>query len=157
MFSKASVIAILFLQCVSYGLSIPQYSAPRPNLSAPITERDSPGKDIPRAVKIPVLTLRNTNSDGLPQDENSKRAASNFKHPGVFLDSEQLDFIKSNVNSGAQPWKEAYDSMLSSPLGSTTRTAKPTSTVECGPTSKPDHGCSDEKQDALAAYTMSLA
>lgn len=157
MFSKASVVAILFLQCVSYGLSIPQFSAPRPNLSAPITERDSPGKDIPRAVKIPVLTLRNTNSDGLPQDENSKRAASNFKHPGVFLDSEQLDFIKSNVNSGAQPWKEAYDSMLSSPLGSTTRTAKPTSTVECGPTSKPDHGCSDEKQDALAAYTMSLA
>lgn len=83
--------------------------------------------------------------------------ASGFKHPGVFLDNEQLDFIESMVNSGAQPWKEAYDSMLSSPLGSTTRTAKPIPTVECGPTSKPDHGCSDEKQDAIAAYTISLA
>lgn len=157
MFSKASVIAILFLQCISYCFSIPQYSAPRPNLWTPITERETPRKDIPRAVEISALTLRNTILDGLPQDENSKRAASNFKHPGVFLDSEQLDFIKSKVNSGAQPWKEAYDSMLSSPLGSTTRTAKPTSTVECGPTSNPDHGCSDEKLDALSAYTMSLA
>ena len=85
------------------------------------------------------------------------RAPTSFKHPGVFLDLEQLDFIKSKVNAGAQPWTEAYNSMLSSPLGSLTRTAHPTPTVECGPTSTPDIGCSDERQDALAAYTMSLA
>lgn len=157
MFFKISVIAIASSQCASFGLSIPQYSAPPSTLSAPITLRDASGNNIPRAAKITVPALRNVNSDELPQLANLKRAASSFKHPGVFLDSEQLDFIKSMVNSEAQPWKKAYDSMLSSPLGSTTRTAKPTSTVECGPTSKPDHGCSDEKQDALAAYTMSLA
>lgn len=157
MYSKASVIAILVSQCISFVLSIPQYSTPRPKLLAPITARNAPDNDSQRTAKTPFFALRNTNSDDLPRGGNSKRAASSFKHPGVFLDREQLDFIKSMVNSGAQPWKDAYDSMLSSPLGTTTRTAKPTSTVECGPTSKPDHGCSDEKQDALAAYTMSLA
>ncbi len=85
------------------------------------------------------------------------RAPSSFKHPGVFLDIEQLDFIKSKVNSGAQPWTDAYNAMLSSPFGSTTRSANPTATVECGPTSTPDNGCSEERQDAIAAYTMSLA
>lgn len=157
MFFKASVIAIVFSQCASFGLSIPQYSALRPTLSALISLRDASSNNYPRAAKITVSTLRNVNSDELEPVENLTRVASSFKHPGVFLDSKQLDFIKSMVNSEAQPWKEAYDSMLSSPLGSTTREAKPTSTVECGPTSKPDHGCSDEKQDALAAYTMSLA
>lgn len=157
MLFKISVIAIAFSQCLSFSLSIPQYSAPRPTFSALITLRDVAGNNIPRATKIIVPTLRNVNSDKWPQFENLKREAYSFKHPGVFLDREQLEFIKSMVNSEAQPWREAYDSMLSSPLGSTTRTAKPTSTVECGPTSKPDHGCSDEKQDALAAYTMYLA
>lgn len=85
------------------------------------------------------------------------RAPASFKHPGVFLDIEQLDFIKSKVNSGAQPWTNAYNAMLSSNLGSTTRAANPTATVECGPTSTPDNGCTEERTDALAAYTMSLA
>jgi hypothetical protein len=30
-------------------------------------------------------------------------------------------------------------------------------TKQCGPTSTPDIGCSDERQDAIAAYTMALA
>ncbi len=47
--------------------------------------------------------------------------------------------------------------MLSDPLASLIRSPSPTSTVECGPTSTPDLGCSDETSDALAAYAMSLA
>ena len=47
--------------------------------------------------------------------------------------------------------------MLSSPLASLSRNPKPTKTVECGPTSTPNHGCTDEREDALAAYAMSLA
>ena len=97
---------------------------------------------------------------GAPLEDSSviqARAPASFKHPGVFLDVEQLDFIKSKVNSGAQPWTNAYNAMLSSSLGSTTRAANPTATVECGPTSTPDNGCTEERTDALAAYTMSLA
>ena len=85
------------------------------------------------------------------------RAPATFTHPGVLLDSAQLNFIKSKVNSGAQPWTDAYHDMLDSSLGSLTRTPSPSATVECGPTSTPNNGCTEERQDALAAYAMSLA
>ena len=87
----------------------------------------------------------------------SARAPATFAHPGVLLDAAQLNFIRSKVNSGAQPWTQAYQSMLSDPLASLSRTASPTATVECGPTSTPNIGCTSEREDALAAYAMSLA
>lgn len=85
------------------------------------------------------------------------RAPATFTHPGVLVDKAQLDFVKSKVQSGAQPWTDAYNSMLSSNLGSLTRTPSPVATVECGPTSTPNVGCTAERQDALAAYAMCLA
>ena len=87
------------------------------------------------------------------------RAPTKFVHPGVFLNTAQLDFIKSKVNSGAQPWTDGYKKMLDSSLGSFTliQPPKPRATVECGEAPKPDYGCSDESRDALAAYVMSLA
>ncbi|THU98857.1 chondroitin AC/alginate lyase [Dendrothele bispora CBS 962.96] len=87
----------------------------------------------------------------------SSRAPATFKHPGVLIDREQLDFIKGKVQSGAQPWTDAYNAMLSDPLASLSRTPSPTTTVQCGPTSTPNIGCTDEREDALAAYAMSLA
>lgn len=50
-----------------------------------------------------------------------------------------------------------YNDMLSSSSKSLTRSASPTTTVECGPTSMLNNGCSEEREDALAAYAMSLA
>jgi len=47
--------------------------------------------------------------------------------------------------------------MLSDSLASLSRNPSPTATVQCGPTSTPDIGCTAERQDALAAYAMSLA
>lgn len=85
------------------------------------------------------------------------RALATFTHPGVLLNSAQLNLIKSNVNSGAQPWTDAYHDMLHSSLGSLTRKPSPFATVECGPTSTPNTGCTEETRDALAAYAMSLA
>ena len=85
------------------------------------------------------------------------RAPSTFKHPGVLVDKDQLDFIKAKVAANAEPWKSAYDAMLSDSLASRTRTPSPRATVECGPTSTPNLGCSDERQDALAAYANALA
>ena len=85
------------------------------------------------------------------------KAPTNFIHPGVFLNAAQLNFIKSKINSDAQPWTNDYNKMLGTSFGSLTRAASPTATVECGPSSTPDNGCSDEKEDALAAYAMSLA
>lgn len=98
--------------------------------------------------------------DSSPVEDSSPlqvRAPSSFKHPGVVLDKEQLDFVKGKVNGNEQPWTDAYNNMLSSKYASTTRTPKPTDTVECGPTTVPDKGCTDEREDAIAAYTLSLA
>ncbi|UZJ29199.1 alginate lyase family protein [Streptomyces endophytica] len=87
----------------------------------------------------------------------SAAAPATFTHPGVLVGTRQLDYVRSKVNSGAQPWKSAFDAMMASPYASLSRAPKPRATVECGPYSKPNHGCTDEREDALAAYTLSLA
>ncbi|GIG03133.1 alginate lyase family protein [Catellatospora citrea] len=69
----------------------------------------------------------------------------------------QLDFVRARVNAGQQPWKTAYDQMSASDYASLSRTPKPRAVVECGPVSKPNFGCTDERQDAIAAYTDALA
>ncbi|ETK30569.1 alginate lyase family protein [Microbispora sp. ATCC PTA-5024] len=84
-------------------------------------------------------------------------APAAFTHPGVLVGRAQLDFVRSKVNAGAQPWKAAYDQMMASSLASLSRTPKPRAVVECGSYSNPNYGCTDERQDALAAYTLALA
>ncbi|MDP4502424.1 alginate lyase family protein [Nonomuraea turcica] len=86
----------------------------------------------------------------------ARSAPAAFAHPGVLVSRAQLDFVRSKVNAGAQPWKAAYDQMLASSLASLSRTPKPRAVVECGSYSNPNYGCTDERQDALAAYTDAL-
>ncbi|TWP50496.1 hypothetical protein FKR81_20185 [Lentzea tibetensis] len=83
-------------------------------------------------------------------------APAAFAHPGVLVSRAQLDAARTRVNAGLQPWKSAYDSMRASAYASLSRTPKPRAVVECGPASNPNNGCSDEREDALAAYTQSL-
>ncbi|MBV1855330.1 alginate lyase family protein [Catellatospora sp. NEAU-YM18] len=68
----------------------------------------------------------------------------------------QLDFVRGKVNANAQPWRAAYDQMFASRYASLTRAAHPRSVVECGSYSNPNYGCTDEREDAIAAYTMAL-
>ncbi|MFI9815417.1 alginate lyase family protein [Saccharothrix variisporea] len=84
-------------------------------------------------------------------------APATFAHPGVLVSKGQLDFVRAKVNEGAQPWKAAYDQMMAHPFASLSRTPKPRAVVECGSYSNPNYGCTDEREDALAAYTLSLA
>jgi hypothetical protein len=79
-----------------------------------------------------------------------------FTHPGVMVNRDQLDFVKGKVAAGASPWKGAFDKAKSSDHASLSYKPSPHATVECGPYSKPDIGCSDEKNDAIAAYTQAL-
>ncbi|WP_395359255.1 alginate lyase family protein [Streptomyces sp. YH02] len=80
-----------------------------------------------------------------------------FTHPGVLVSASQLDFVRAKVQAGAQPWKAAFDQMMASSYASTTRAPKPRAIVECGSSSNPNYGCTDERQDAVAAYTQALA
>ncbi|GAB2565549.1 hypothetical protein Aab01nite_47330 [Paractinoplanes abujensis] len=83
-------------------------------------------------------------------------APATFAHPGVLVSRAQLDFVKGKVSAGAQPWAAAYTQMVSSRYASLSRTPKPRATVECGSYSNPNNGCTDEREDALAAYTDAL-
>jgi hypothetical protein len=80
-----------------------------------------------------------------------------FVHPGVLDSRAQLDFVKAKVAAKAQPWLNAYNQMLGHGLLSASRQPKPRATVECGSYSNPNNGCTDEREDALAAYGNALA
>ncbi|MEU2750965.1 alginate lyase family protein [Streptomyces collinus] len=84
-------------------------------------------------------------------------APAAFAHPGVTVSEGQLDFIRSKVNAGAQPWQGAFDRMMASKYADLNRTPRPRAVVECGSYSNPDLGCTDERKDAIAAYTHALA
>ncbi|MFI6095480.1 alginate lyase family protein [Lentzea sp. NPDC051213] len=84
-------------------------------------------------------------------------APATFVHPGVLVSRPQLDFMRAKVQAGAQPWKLAYDRMMASKYADLNRVPKPRAVVECGPYTNPNYGCTDEREDALAAYTLSLA
>lgn len=83
-------------------------------------------------------------------------APATFRHPGVVTNRTMLNFTKGKIQAGAQPWTAAYNKMRADPLASLTYTPKPWQTVECGPRSTPNLGCSDERRDAMAAYTHAL-
>ncbi|MEU4267124.1 alginate lyase family protein [Streptomyces sp. NPDC026092] len=112
-----------------------------------------------------AVTVTSTAVAGPPQAEEAvpapapvKAAApAAFTHPGVVVSRPQLDFVRAKVQAGAQPWKGAYDQMMASPYASLSRAPKPRAIVECGSSSNPNHGCTDERQDAVAAYTQALA
>ncbi|TGA97571.1 alginate lyase family protein [Streptomyces sp. MZ04] len=92
-----------------------------------------------------------------PGAERADAAPSTFAHPGVTVSRAQLDFTKEKVDAGAQPWKGAWDQMKGSKYASLSRTPKPRAVVECGSYSDPNYGCTDEREDAIAAYTTALA
>lgn len=80
-----------------------------------------------------------------------------FNHPGILLNRAQLDLIKDRVAAGIEPQKTAFAALLASPLADLNYTPSPRATVECGPYSKPDLGCKDERRDCTTAYTQALA
>lgn len=82
--------------------------------------------------------------------------AAPFKHPGVLDTREQLDFVRARVQAGDEPWASAFAKLKESRYASLSYTASPRAVVECGPYSKPDIGCREERADAAAAYTHAL-
>src|SRR4051812_42119290 len=93
----------------------------------------------------------------VPGTGRASAAPAAFTHPGVLVSQSQLDFARGKVQAGAQPWKAAYDQMMASSYASQSRTPKPRAVVECGSYSNPNYGCTDEREDAIAAYTNALA
>lgn len=83
--------------------------------------------------------------------------AAEFRHPGVLLNRQQLDLIKNRVAQGIEPQKTAFAAMLASPYADLAYAPSPRAVVECGSYSRPDLGCKDERRDASAAWSQSIA
>lgn len=83
-------------------------------------------------------------------------SAAGFHHPGILVNGAQLEFVRHKISAGLEPWKSAFEAAKASELGSLTYEPHPWKTCECGPFSRPDHGCKDEQHDSQAAYTQAL-
>lgn len=86
----------------------------------------------------------------------TRSASRKFVHPGVFVGRGQLNLVRARVLAGRQPWKGAFDRMRASDYASLTWTSHPYEIVECGSYSNPNIGCTEEREDAMAAYTDAL-
>jgi Alginate lyase len=83
-------------------------------------------------------------------------APTAFTHPGVLVSQAQLDFVRDRVAAGEQPWAGALRQARDSRYADLSRAPAPRPVVDCGPYSRPNHGCTDEREDAIAAYTTAL-
>ncbi len=82
-------------------------------------------------------------------------AVSSFVHPGVFMGTSQLAYVRERARAGVEPFASALAKALANPLGAVDYTplGPPASRViDCGSYSKPDHGCSAEDSDGAAAF-----
>lgn len=92
---------------------------------------------------------------GRPRPE-MPAASRSFRHPGVLVTRAHLDLAKARVEAGEEPWTSALAKVRASRWASLEWTPRPRALVECGPYSRPDRGCREEKQDAAAAYAHAL-
>lgn len=79
-----------------------------------------------------------------------------FVHPGVLVSRGQLDYVKSKIAAGQEPWKSALAATKANAHASLSVTPKPRATVQCGANDSPNYGCKDEIFDSVAAYTDAL-
>ncbi len=70
----------------------------------------------------------------------------------ILLAAAMAVVLATNGTAAATP----NAAMTASSFASLSYTAHPRSIVECGPSSNPNLGCSDERNDAIAAYTHAL-
>ena len=80
-------------------------------------------------------------------------------HPGVFLSSAQLAFVRAQLAAGAEPFASALAKARGSAYGSldwALQGPPASGVIDCGGYDRPDHGCSAEDSDAVAAYTHAL-
>jgi hypothetical protein len=100
----------------------------------------------PAFVLVLLIVLRATANLG----------AAPFVHPGMYQSRSDLDFMKSKVLAGEQPWKGAWDRLLKISYSSMDFDPKPTAHVIRGPYGRPSIGSNELSASAKAAYSQAL-
>ncbi|KAB2352496.1 alginate lyase family protein [Actinomadura rudentiformis] len=108
------------------------------------------------AATLLATTLLSPTPTASAAPSSPRAQAAPFTHPGVLVSRSQLDVMRQRALAGTQPQKSAYDAMRASSYASLSWTPKPRAVVECGPSSNPNLGCTDERADGIAAYTHAL-
>lgn len=83
-------------------------------------------------------------------------AHSQFVHPGIAHNLQELNFVRQKVKAGEEPWKSAYEIMINSDYAKLDRIPDPYKHVERGTSNRPDIGGSALMSDGTAAYTLAL-
>ncbi|KPI15946.1 Alginate lyase [Actinobacteria bacterium OK074] len=109
-------------------------------------------------VAATMLTLTSSCGADTPHHATARAKPENapFTHPGVLVSKAQLDTVRAHVKAADQPWLNAFLGMRDSKYGSYKYAPQPYATVECPPDTRPGHGCVEEREDAIAAYTQAL-
>ncbi|SCE77555.1 Alginate lyase [Micromonospora coriariae] len=92
----------------------------------------------------------------VPYLSPSRDSESGFVHPGVLVQSDQLDFAIGKVRAGEEPWYSAWLTLQRTRYGQLSWQARPLASVDCGFYSRPDTGCTQQTEDAVAAYAHAL-
>ena len=72
------------------------------------------------------------------------------------MNATMLANLKAHAASGEEPWKSIIAAAGKQTYSSLNYTAKPRAVVECGSYDHPSLGCSDERDDAAAAWIHAL-
>ena len=77
-----------------------------------------------------------------------------FVHPGIYQTREDLDYMKSQVNKGEQPWKAAFENLKSKT--NLNYTVRSHAYVLRGPGGRPNIGGNDLSNSSSMAYDCAL-
>jgi len=80
--------------------------------------------------------------------------AQKFRHPGIDQTSEDLAFMKAQVQAWNQPWKDSFERLMAS--AGLNADVTPFAHVQRGPYGKPDIGGSELRKNANLAYDCAL-
>ena len=79
-----------------------------------------------------------------------------FTHPGILHSRAELDFVKSKVAEGRDPWNAAWDGLRNDAISKLDWKPKPATNVVRGPYNNPDICGTDLMRDAAAAYAHAI-
>lgn len=80
---------------------------------------------------------------------SASASAMTFVHPGALNSKAELDFVKANIQAGAQPWKGKFDQIISSSYA--TRGPHGRANINSG-----NNDANVSRDDAIASYTQAL-
>lgn len=79
-----------------------------------------------------------------------------FTHPGILHSQAELEFVRTKVAEGEEPWKAAWEQLQAQSISSLDWKPKPAENVVRGPYNRPDVGGTDLMRGGAAASSQAI-